>query len=184
MLADIVIDAELVDWITAVVAFGGLLLAIVALRQTSYANATAKAANELSKRALQLQEDESKVRLVVKPKMMTFLEEDGRARAVVDVINLSSFPVTIEKICWKTDGPKAYVWLRNLSIANPFNSLPARLPPHECLVAIDMKESLTDDILLTVTAAVACTACGEVIEGMTDEFREYVAKIRADIAAK
>ena len=98
--------------------------------------------------------------------------------AMVEVINLSNFPVTITNIHWKVSDGTWLDW-KNPDIANPFGSLPARLPPHECLTAMGNQQYPTDEQLLTITAAVAFTACGEQIDGMTDQFREHVAKVKA-----
>ena len=65
--------------------------------------------------------------------------------------------------------------------ADPFGQLPARLPPREALTAVGIPTSFkTLDDLASITAAVAYTACGEEFEGMTDQWRETVAKMVAE----
>lgn len=193
-------DTGFVDWATAVIAVAGLFLAIIALLQTRRSNDAAKEANsisrsandsatdanELAERALKMQEDEGRVRLVVKPRILCVIGdgEDQRPRPVVEVINLSAFPVTVTKICWKTNRTeKACFYWKNPTITSPFNELPARLPPHESLTALGTPtsfESLND--LKAVSGAVAFTACGEQIEGMTKEWQEEVARMLSEMA--
>jgi hypothetical protein len=107
--------------------------------------------------------------------------EDTRARPVVTVINLSAFPVTIEKIWWKTADPtgRGFFW-KNPTIANPFKSLPARLESRQALTALGIPDTFQSvEDLLSITAAVASTECGESIEGMTPQWHEYCDKVRA-----
>jgi hypothetical protein len=75
----------------------------------------------------------------------------------------------VEKIWWKTADPtgRGFFW-KNPTITNPFKSLPARLEARQALTAIGTPDSFkTVEDLLSVTAAVASTQCGESIEGMT-----------------
>lgn len=179
----------MVAWLNTVVAVAGLLIAIFALRQTSRANRHSDEANNISreantfaKRAMQLQEDEGKLRLVVKPQMLHVIGdgEDRRARPLVTVINLSAFPVTIEKIWWKTADPagRSFFW-KNPTITNPFTSLPARLEPRQAFTALGLPDSFkTVEDFLSITAAVASTECGESIEGTTPQWQEYCDKVR------
>ncbi|MCC7293580.1 MAG: hypothetical protein IT449_16105 [Phycisphaerales bacterium] len=184
-----------------VIAVAGLLIAIVALLQTRRSNAAATEANEISRganaaandanrlahRALEMQEDEGRVRLIVKPRMLCVIGhgEDPRPRPVVEVINLSAFPVTIRNIHWKTDRAEgAWFYWKNPTITNPFDGLPARLPPHESLTALGTPTSFQSlDDLQAITAAVVFTACGEQIEGMTPEWKAEVARLVAEVRA-
>jgi len=185
MLANLVINADLVDWIVAVLALGALLVSLVALWQTSRSNAIARDANELARhantlaeRTTKVQEDEAKVKLVVKPRMMVAAGEGGNARPFVEIINLSSFPVTISAIWWRMIDDKWGFW-KNPDISSPYGSLPARLPSHESLTAMGSPDFPTREQLLATTAAVAFTACGEKIVGMTDEWLKYAEKVRS-----
>lgn len=119
--------SNMVDWMNAMLAVVGLLAALFALYQTSRSNRQSDKANKISheantiaKRAMQMQEDEGRLRLVVKPRMLCVVgdDEDRRARPVVTVINLSAFPVTIEKIWWKTASPTGagFFWKKANSI--------------------------------------------------------------------
>lgn len=192
----------MVDLANTVIALAGVLLAIIALFQTRRSNRTADEANTISRganelsgnanrvaeRALELQEEEGKVRLVVKPRMMILVgddeDDDRRPRPVVEVVNLSAFPVTVTGIHWKAagagEGKQSYYW-KNPTVANPFGQLPARLPPREALAAVGVPTSFKSlDDLASITAAVVYTACGEEFEGMTDQWREKVAKMVAE----
>lgn len=192
----------MVDWANTVIALVGVFLAIIALLQTRRSNRTADEANTISRganelsgnanrvaeRALQLQEEEGKVRLVVKPRMMILVgddeDDDRRPRPVVEVVNLSAFPVTVTGIHWKAesakDGRHSFYW-KNPTVANPFGQLPARLPPREALTAVGVPASFKSlDDLASITAAVVYTACGEEIEGMTDQWKTTVAKMVAE----
>ena len=185
--------ASLVPWANTVMAVLGLTAAVTALIQSRRSNQAAREANDISRaandlagKALEMQEDEGRVRLVVKPRMMCFVGdgEDSRPRPVVDVINLSAFPVTVRNIHWKTDRKeKAWLYWKNPTITSPFDQLPARLPPHEALTASGTPASFDSlDVLQAVTAAVAFTACGEQIEGMTREWQEEVARMLSESA--
>jgi len=183
------------DWVTTPLAVGGLFIAIIALLQTRRANESANEANSISRnandlateanrsasRALEMQEDEGRVRLIVKPRMLCLIGdgEDPRPRPAVEVINLSAFPVTIKNVHWKTNRTeKAWFYWKNPTIASPFGELPARLPPHESLTALGTPTSFESlDDLQAVTAAVAFTTCGEQIEGMTQEWQDEIARM-------
>lgn len=187
----------MVDWANTVIALAGVFLAIIALLQTRRSNHTADEANTISRganelsgqanryaeRALQLQEEEGKVRLLVEPRMMCVIGdgEDERPRPVVKVVNLSAFPVTIDAIHWKNNREtKGHFHWKNPTIANPFGKLPARLPPRESLIALGNPTSFSSlDDLASVAAAVAYTACGEKVEGMTEEWKTEVARMVA-----
>lgn len=176
--------AEVTDWLNTIVAVAGLLVALYALWQTRRSNQNADEANNISreantiaKHAMQLQVDESRLRLVVEPRMLHIVRggDDSRARPVVRVINLSAFPVTIEKIWWKTADPsgRGYFW-KNPTITAPFGSLPARLDPRQAMTAMGKPDGFKNlDDFLSITAAVACTECGESVEGMTSQWEEF-----------
>ena len=182
-------DSSIVIWLNAVVAVAGLLLALFALWHTRRSNRAANDANNISreaniiaKKAMQMQEDEGSLRLKVKPQMLHVIGEgeDPRVRPVVTVINLSAFPVTVEKIWWKTADPKGtgFYW-KNPIVTAPFGSLPARLASHQALTAMGTPETIKSvEDLLSVTAAVACTECGESVEGMTSQWKEHCEKVR------
>lgn len=194
-------DIGLVDWANTVIGLVGLGAAGFALLQTRRSNKAAAEANTISRganelagqanryaeKALQLQEEEGLVRLVVKPRMMILVgddeDDDRRPRPVVEVVNLSAFPVTVTGIHWKAEGANgkhSFYW-KNPTVANPFGQLPARLPPREALTAVGIPTSFKSlDDLASITAAVAYTACGEEFEGMTDQWRETVAKMVAE----
>lgn len=193
MMNVLLADSSLVEWANTLVAAAGLLIAIIALLQTRRSNAAAKEANDISRgandmakdanrlaaRAVEMQEDEGRLRLVIKPRMLCLVGdgEDPRPRPTVEVINLSAFPVTITKICWKA-GEKSWFYWKNPTITSPFNDLPARLPPREALNAIGIPTSFKSlEDLQAITAAVVFTACGEEIEGMTPEWKTDVARI-------
>lgn len=191
----------MIDWANTVIAVAGVFLAVIALLQTRRANRTADDANSISlaantlsidanriaERALQLQEDEGKVRLVVEPRMMCVVGdgEDERPRPVVRVVNLSAFPVTVDGIHWRSNREaKGYFYWKNPTIANPFGKLPARLAPREALTAVGTPTSFrTLQDLASITAAVAYTACGEKFEGMTAQWKTDVARMVSDDAA-
>src|SRR5579859_5076251 len=180
----------MVDSLGGVVSVAGLVIALFALWQTLRSNRTADEANKISreanliaKQAMKLQEDESRLRLVVKPQMlcMTGDGEDRRVRPVVTVINLSAFPVTIDKIWWRTADPSGsgFFW-KNPTITAPFGSLPARLASRQALTAVGTPDSFkTVDDFLSITAAVACTECGESVDGMTPQWEEHRERVRA-----
>lgn len=186
LLADV---PSMFDMTNTVLALLGVAAAVMALIQSSRSNASAKesneisrAANELAKKALEMQEDESRVRLVVKPSMICLISDDEEGenqcpRPMVEIINLSAFPVTITKICWKTNEAKKWFYWKNPTLAIPFAQLPARIPPREALTAVGTPGNLSIENLRTVTAAVAFTACGEKIEGMTREWGEEVTRM-------
>jgi hypothetical protein len=182
-------NAQMLGILSTVVAVGSLIAAIVAAllsrqsnKASKEANLLANKANWVAERALQLQEDDARLRLSVKPRMMCVLGdgEDPEPRPVVEVVNLSSFPVTIVSIHWKTDrAEKPWLFWKNPTISHPFDMLPARLPLREALTAVGIPTTFasTKD-LLAVTAAVASTACGERIEGMTDDWLKHCEKVR------
>lgn len=190
-----------VDWVNTIIGLVGLGAAGFALFQTRRSNKAAAEANNISRganelagqanryaeKALQLQEEEGKIRLVVRPRMMAVVSQDGdesddrRPRPVVEVVNLSAFPVTITGIHWKAAasvGGKGFFFWKNPTVANPFGQLPARLPPREALTALGSPTSFKSlEDLASITAAVAYTACGEEIAGMTDQWKLEVARI-------
>lgn len=185
ILAD---SMSLLGWANTAIALLGLCASIFALlysrrsnHAASEANHISREANRLAEQAVKMQEEESQTRLVVKPHMMCIIGEgeDSRPRPVVEVINLSAFPVTISKICWKTNrAEKAWFYWKNPTICDPFGQLPARLPSHEALTAVGTPSSFHSlEDLQAVTAAVAFTACGEQVEGMTNEWKEEVGRI-------
>jgi hypothetical protein len=184
------------DWVNAVVAVCGVLLAVIALLQTKKANAISAAANKLSEEAnrfaataLEMQEDEGKLRLVVKPRMMQShgVTNPRKASPMVEVINLSAFPVTITAIWWKTDGsPGSFLLSKSLSVLSPHSGFPVRLQPRDQLTALGPSNTFDDEDLAKITAAIARTACDEQVEGMTEQWRESVARRLAastDLAA-
>lgn len=185
MPAPVLADVSMPSWINTATSVLGLCVAMAALltsRRTAQAareaNEISRGANQLAELALKRQEDESQVRLVVKPRLMRALgdEEDSRRRPVVEVINLSAFPVTITDVHWKTNrDQKAWLYWKNPTICEPYGRLPARLPPREALTAIGTPTSFQSlDDLRAIMAAVAFTACGERIAGMTNEWLEDV----------
>lgn len=198
---NILADSGAIDWANTSIAVAGLLIAVIALLQTRRSNAVAREANAISHganaaatdanhlaaRALEMQEDEGRVRLVVKPYMMCLLGdgEDPRPRPIVEVINLSAFPVTIGKIMWRTDRTeKAWLYWKNPTITNPFGQLPARLPSRETLTALGSPTSFQSlDDLQAIKAAVVFTACGEQAEGMTHEWQVEVARLVGEARA-
>lgn len=192
----------MVEWANTVIAVAGIFLAVIALLQTrrsnraaAEANTISRGANELSgnanrvaERALQLQEEDGKVRLVVKPRIMMTVtvgehdEDDHKPRPVVEVVNLSAFPVTITGIHWKRVGDerdgKGFFYWKNPTITDPFGKLPARLPARESLTALGTPSTWkTVDDLASVSAAIVYTACGEQFEGMTDQWKQEVARM-------
>jgi hypothetical protein len=181
--------------INTIVAVGGLVVAAIALLISRQSNKDAREANNLAgkansvaERALRLQEDEGRLRISVKPRMMCMLAdgEDPKARPVVEVINLSSFPVTITGIHWKTqETEKPFRFWKNPLITAPFDKLPARLPPREALTALGTPTTFpTAADLLAVSAAVVITACGEQVDGMTDQWREHCDSVRKEAQLK
>lgn len=190
-------DISIIAWLNTVIALLGLFVAVIALLMTRKANKSASEANDLShdanslateanqyaSRALQLQEDESAVRLIVKPQILLVVglddesEDDRQPRPVVEVLNLSAFPVTIRAIHFKRNDDTYFYW-KNPDIANPFGKLPARLPAKESLTAVGNPTTFKSlEFFATVTAAVAYTSCGEQIEGMTDQWKEEVRRL-------
>ena len=170
------------------VAISGVIISIYALCQARRSNTTAREANMISRdanrvaeRALELQEDEGRVRLVVKPRMLCMQseDEDNRPRPFIEVINLSTFPVTVQQIRWKSNDPeKPWYYWKNPLISSPFGQLPARIPPREALTAMGGPDSIKSlDDLKAITAAVVVTACGERVEGMTSDWREDIQAI-------
>ncbi len=185
ILAD---SMSFLGWANTVIALLGLCASIFALiysrrsnHAASEANHISREANRLAEQAVKMQEEESQTRVVVKPHMTCIIGdgEDSRPRPVVEVINLSTFPVTISKICWKTNrAEKAWFYWKNPTICSPFGQLPARLPSHESLTAVGTPSSFQSlEDLQAVTAAVAFTASGEQVEGMTNEWKEEVGRI-------
>ena len=180
----------MLESLNSLAAVAGLMVALFALWQTrrsnriaDEANVESREANAIAKQAMQMQEDESKVRLVVKPQMLHANGDgdDQRARPFVTVINLSAFPVTIERIWWKTAEPSGagFRWV-NPKLTLPFDRLPTRLDSHQALTAVGTPDTFkTVDDFLSVTAAVASTACGESVEGVTPEWRKYGEGVRA-----
>ncbi len=176
-------DEPIVDLANTVIAVSGLCVGLIALYLARHSNQTAREANTLSRsandlaaKAIAMQEDESRVRLIVKPRMLCVLGdgEDSRPRPVVEVINLSAFPVTITKICWRDCRDGWFNWT-NPAITAPFCELPARLPPREALTALGIPTAFKSlEELQAVTAAVVFTACGEQVAGMTQDWQDDV----------
>lgn len=173
-------ETGMTELLNIVIAVGSLMAALFALWQTRRSNRSADEANRIAKQAMQMQEDESRIRLVVQPQMLLVIGdgEDSRARPVVRVINLSAFPVTIEKIWWRTAHPtNGFIW-KNPTVNEPFGSLPARLGSRQALTAIGTPDSFkTVEDFLSITAAVAYTECGESVEGSTPQWNEYREKV-------
>jgi hypothetical protein len=134
-----------------------------------------------------MQQDESRVRIVVEPRMMILLGdgESERPRPIVKVVNLSKFPVTISGIHWRTGSPDktGYFW-KNPTVSSPYGKLPARLEPRAALTALGHPDSFKSaQDLLAVTGCVVWTDCGEEAEGMTDQWREFCMKLVAEPSA-
>lgn len=179
------------EWANGIVGVSGALIAFVALATSKRsaraaesandisenANTLAKDANRVAEHALKLQLDASQLRIVVKPQMLRAIGdgEDMRPRPVVEVINLSAFPVTIEKIVWKLNRKqKPWLFWKNPTVTAPFGRLPARLPSRESLTAVGTPDTFrTEENLDDIAAAVVFTACGESVEGMTDQWRAF-----------
>jgi hypothetical protein len=195
-------DSGLVEWANTVIAIVGIVLAIVAIVQTRRSNASARQANDISRgandlagqanryaeKAVQMQEDEGKVRLVVKPRIMRAIGAgtDTRPRPMVEVVNLSAFPVTITQLWWKTDKADGtgLIWI-NPTVTSPHGAIPARLASRDAFTAIGIPDFFDDlATLQSVTACVAVTACGESIEGMTESWKENLAKMTAEARLK
>lgn len=172
------------------IAAAGVILAIVALVHSRRANREAREANNISlaanslaeqanehaARAVELQEDQGVLRLRVEPRIMRLLE-DGEGeypRPVVKVVNLSAFPVTISGIHWENNlKPNGQFWWKELTVAMPFEHLPARLPPRESLTAFGVPTTYGAlDDLAAISAAVVSTACGQTVVGMTEDWKE------------
>lgn len=180
MLAQVTIEADTIDYIVAVFAFCSLLVSLFALLQTDQSNKTAKEANQLateanvlSERTMRLQEDQEKVRLAVKPKFMFIYEEQEPhiPRVFIEIVNLSAFPVTVTKIGFKSKDGTQFL-IKNPTIGAPFNSLPARIPSREALLAMGEDLDATKTMYLDTAVALVVTACGEVIEGSMEQFRK------------
>ena len=193
---------ETLDLVNTAIALVGAVAAFIALAHSraankksdksievsQEANGISRDANRIAEHALKMQEDESRARIVVEPRMMILVGdgEDERPRPVVKVINLSKFPVTITTIFWKTDKPDktGYYW-KNPTIANPYGHLPARLEPRAALTAIGIPDGFKSlDDLLAIRSCAAFTDCGEEAEGMTDQWKEHCAKLAAEAKAK
>jgi hypothetical protein len=175
-----------VAWANAAIALGGLCVAVLALLTARKSSRSAGEANRLAALALKIQEDQRRVQLLIKPRLMQIIDdgEDHRPRPVVEVVNLSASPVSIEKICWKVNGrEKGWLYWKNPTISQPFNRLPARLPPREMLTAIGTPSSFQSlDDLRAITAVVVFTSCGERIAGMTEGWKEDVARLVRECA--
>jgi hypothetical protein len=185
-LATAATGLTLIEWLNSIFTTSGVIVSVLALimnrrsvvaaeRANSIsreATELAKEANRVAERTMQLQADETKVRLVVKPRMLCVLGdgEDTRPRPVVEVINLSSFSVTVQSIHWRTTRTeKKWLFWKNPTISSPYDSLPARLPPRESLTAIGTATTFAaHGELRLISAAVAITACGEKVEGLVD----------------
>jgi hypothetical protein len=178
------------EWLNTMLAVVGPALALFALWQTKHANRQSNEANQISReaniiarQAIKMQDDESKVRLIVKPQMMHLVGDglDISPRPIVTVINLSAFPVTVERIWWKTTHPShgGFFW-KNPKLSAPFRSFPARLASRQAVTAVGSSSTFANlDDLRSITAAVACTECGEQVEGMTPQWQEYVANLQS-----
>ncbi|MDO8632913.1 MAG: hypothetical protein Q7R41_20720 [Phycisphaerales bacterium] len=182
MTTDSVVSALLQNWAniaTVLCGFAALVAIVVALRS----NKIAKNSNAIAAKALQLQEDGGKVKLIVKPHMYFTMsgadnQTDRNALAGVEVINLSAFPVTVTKILWKTTRTgEPWMYWKYPKFFSPFRDLPIRLPPREAFVAYVESNSLRPEELASITGAGVGTACGEIIEGTTDDWKQAVAKI-------
>jgi hypothetical protein len=183
VFAQLTIDADIVDWIVAVMAVAAFVVSLAALKLTSNANriaqdannisvganSLAQNANQLAERTMHLQEDEGRVRLCVISSLMHFVGEDTTPRPMVEVRNISSFPVTITKVGWRQKDGK-FLWLIRPEISGPFKALPVRLPSHDSLIAYGRPIDSSDDSFLTVVAVAAITACGEELHGDVEQF--------------
>lgn len=145
------------------------------------ANDFAREANEIAKQALAVQEEQGKLRLKVTPQMRCVYSDapediqNGKIpRPVVEVTNLSAFPVTITRICFPTDNPpNSIIWLRP-QLNAPYHSLPARLPPRSTLIALGKAGMLKASDLAKVVGCEAYTECGEIVRGITEEFQNAI----------
>lgn len=187
----------LIDTINTIIATCGFAAALYAIVQTKHSeriakeantlslqsNDIARHANELSAAAVRLQEAEGQVRLVVKPRMLYLAIEgehgDLRARPMVTVVNLSTFAVTVNSIFWSTNQPSGagFFW-KTPSVGGSSRSLPMKIEPRHSFTAIGEPDMFNLEQLLSITAAVAQTACGESVEGMTPQWTEYCAKAK------
>lgn len=180
----------MIEWLNLALAIASCVAALIALlfswrsnQSSTEANRISREANDIARQSMKMQEDESRIRLVVQPQMLHVCGdgEDQRARPFVRVINLSAFPVTVEAIWWKTADPSgaAFYW-KNPRITPPFHSLPARLESRQALTALGKPDSISSiDDFLAITAVAVRTECGETVEGMTPQWVEYREKVRS-----
>lgn len=151
----------------------GVVISAMALYQS-------KRANEIACLALDHEKLRSKVLLHVEPRMVVTIGDDvdERPRPIVNVINLSQFPVTVSQIHWKIYGGEDAGWFfwKNPDVSAPYSKLPARLDPRTAVTAIGVPTTFKGkNQLLAVEFAVAITECGEQFMGMSDQWREFVA---------
>jgi len=142
--------------------------------------------NEVAHRVERLQVDEAAVRLVVKPRMriVVGLDRDHRPRPVVQVINLSSFPVTLGAIGWRSSTP-AYphvLWVRPVDSVSG-RGLPLRMESRSAALFVGTPDWLKPDLPLeSITACVAYTDCDKEFDGMTEDWKDFVKRKSAGLA--
>lgn len=147
----------------------------------SEANSIAAASNEIAHRVERMQRAEAEVRLVVQPRMQVLVgrDADNRPRPVVRVINVSSFPVTIRAIGWKTSSAE----LPNLLWKNPIDAvsgrpLPIRIESRSAALFPGIPDWLPSNLSLeSIVACVAFTDCDEEFEGMTEQWKDSVQRM-------
>lgn len=197
-------SSSTVEWLNTLLAAVALAVGIVALIQTARANRTANAANQLSgganeiakganviaERALSHQLDDAIARVRVIPRIATLVghRETEGPLPIVEVVNLSSFAITISNVWWRVkpgDGDgHALIWVRP-KVSSPHQSLPARLEARDSLTLMGSTESLQDlAVVRGIIAAVVQTASGEAFEGMSETWKSSLDKLEAERRAK
>jgi len=158
----------------------GNTLAKEANRHSEEARDAAKGANTISERALHLQEDQTRLRLTIEPRIATGVTTE-KPQALLTVINLSSFPVTIASVRCRTslNGGSTLAWLRTIGI-NPRRELPIRIEPRDSLTLLGPDEIVEDlELLAAIESFAVLTSCGEEIEVLTDAWKADSARILA-----
>lgn len=84
---------------------------------------------------------------------------DGQLAVLIEVRNLSTFPVTVSRVGFHLHGSRNHIQIRDPMLMNG-GKLPERLEPRTSLTVLVPVRTLEPDQLLAIKVAYIGTACG------------------------
>ncbi len=119
--------------------------------------------------------DRDKVKLKVIPKQAFPVGGlDERPRLCIEVINLSTFPVTINEVGFNYKNKENLRWAITKPIFYDEKILPYRLEPRTSLTAYCSPEAFDKKISVLIKNAYATTDCRKTITGKSGALKQFI----------